>query len=410
MPKTLTVIVQRQLQAMTSGNDAYLQTFMRVARRANLKTKVIFAPWRTFANRPWAKFHPAYQAVFDEAVWPKSIRIGDYFLSYSIRVWWRFAVRIVQEVLRRIGFDVFIASYYARPMPDEEYRIVVNTCHNHPCDIMMAEYSALAPIFDEVTDPKVKSVLVHDLMAARTQEYERLNKVPDFLPVTLDEEAAWMANANLLICASGNEQATLKTVLPETDSVWLCPDSPVHNVALKNETPRIVFVGTRHFGNTDAINHFIEGVFPLIREKLPDVECWVVGSTGTDVTPDNQSVEGVKLLGRVETLADIGGVASVGIAPTRMASGISIKVAEYLALGMTCVAYRKALEGFGDALDHLTEIAEDAQDFADRTVALIKDEAARTAHFKIAPDAMHAISHNKPVEDALLKPFKTADI
>ncbi|MEL7283066.1 MAG: glycosyltransferase family 4 protein [Pseudomonadota bacterium] len=300
---------------------------------------------------------------------------------------------------------MFVASYYARPLPKDEFKIVAKACNENASDIMIAEYSSLAPLFSEVTEPTVKSVLLHDLMAARTEEYKRLGKEPDFLPVTLQQEAEWMSDATLLICASVNEEETLRNEMDNIDTVWLCPDSPSYEVEFKLETPRIVFIGTRHFGNTDAINHFIEEIFPLIKEKLPDVECWIVGSTGADVLPENQSVEGIKLLGRVQDLPDIGGVSSVGIAPTRLASGISIKVAEYLALGMTCVAYRKALEGFGAVLDQMTEIAEDPRDFAERTVKLLNDVDARTSQFKTAPDEIRKINHNRAVQDALLKPF-----
>jgi hypothetical protein len=85
----------------------------------------------------------------------------------------------------------------------------------------------------------------------------------------------------------------------------------------------------------------------------------------------------VKPLGRVEKLETIGGASSIGLAPTRFASGVSIKVAEYLRLGMACVAYPVALEGFGSELSDLVDVVEGPDAFAARVVALMRDDALR---------------------------------
>ena len=57
--KTLTVLVQRQLDVITTGNGAFLETFLRTARAAGFSIRVIFAPWHAFGNRPFAAIiHP----------------------------------------------------------------------------------------------------------------------------------------------------------------------------------------------------------------------------------------------------------------------------------------------------------------------------------------------------------------
>ena len=79
----------------------------------------------------------------------------------------------------------------------------------------------------------------------------------------------------------------------------------------------------------------------------------------------------------VQSLESISGSPAIGLAPTRIASGVSIKVAEYLMLGMPCVVYPVALEGFLDVLDDLVVIAEGPQAYADRLVELLSDADAR---------------------------------
>ena len=113
------------------------------------------------------------------------------------------------------------------------------------------------------------------------------------------------------------------------------------------------------------------------------------------MTPDDHTRPGVRALGRVGDLASIGGPASIGLAPTRIASGVSIKVAEYLRLGMPCIAYPVALEGFGRALDDLADTVEGPDAFAARLADLLDDDAGRLKRSQKARDQIGARLDNE---------------
>jgi len=95
--KRLDMLVQRQLDTISTGNGAYLETFLRVVKQAGLKTRVIFAPRHSFGNRPWANIHPRLDNLIDEAVWPRTIKIGRHYWSMSPIVWRRFIVRAFKQ-------------------------------------------------------------------------------------------------------------------------------------------------------------------------------------------------------------------------------------------------------------------------------------------------------------------------
>ncbi|MDP1555995.1 MAG: glycosyltransferase, partial [Hyphomonas sp.] len=143
--------------------------------------------------------------------------------------------------------------------------------------------------------------------------------------------------------------------------------------------PRVVFIGTVHGGNAEALNHFLDDVWPLVRAKAPALDFWIAGSIGKTLTPARAALPGVKVLGRVESLESIGGANAIGIAPTRFATGTSIKVAEYLLLGMPTVVYPLALEGFGHALDDLVVTASGPERLAAELLSLANDSARRAA-------------------------------
>ncbi len=401
MKPVFDLVLQRQLESLTTGNSAYLLTFLQAARRADLHIRLVFAPWRSFGNRPWSAIHPGFDHVVDEVIWPRAVRIGRTYWSVSPRIWARFGIRAIKEVLRHLGFNLHIHSYLGDPLDSAEEKLVAATCQADPAEILIAEYSSLAPLLGRLPGHRVRGVLMHDQMSARAAQFRLNDMKADFLEVSVADELEWVKSANLMVYASADEMADFGSQMTGARAIWLCPEPPLYTVSEAVEVPRLVFLGTRHAGNTDSINHFLGDIWPLVRAQLPDIECWIAGSTGKDIAPDYQNLAGVKILGRVEDLADIGGPSSIGLAPTRLASGVSIKVAEYLMLGMTCVAYPKALQGFGDVLNDMVDVSVDKEAFAEAIVALAGNESKRIMQAKTAPAEVARIGRNQPVIDCL---------
>ena len=376
-PLTMDILLQRQIDNRTSGNCAYLETFLRAARAGGFRTRVIFAPVQSFGNRPWATVHPQLAAYIDEIVWPVSTRIGKHHVSLSLQVWDRFFVRLVQEILGRIGITTPIRSYLGERVSAKDARHVAAVCNAQPADVTMAEYSSMAPALDQVTAPTVRACLMHDLLSARADRFREAGLPLDFEPVPPETELGWISNCDLLVFASADELNTVREYFPQIQSVWLPPDAPDHVARQKEGQPRVVFIGTKHAGNEDALKHFIADIWPLVRASKPEAEFWVAGSIGAMLTAQEAAQPGVKVLGRVDDLGELGGSQSIGIAPTRLATGVSIKLAEYLVLGMPSVAYPLALEGFGDALNDLVRTTNSPEDFAAEVIGLLNSEPAR---------------------------------
>lgn len=375
----LDIFVQRQLENLRSGNGAYLEMFLTAAQAAGARTRIVFAPWRSFGNRPWAHFHPRFEALSDSVVWPRTIRIGRTYLSLSGRVWWRFAVRLIKATKRRLGLPAKVYSFLGTPLESDESSVVASICNAGSATLCVAEYSSLAPVLKQLSDDKLKGVLMHDLFSDRAARFRANGLEPDFLEISQDTEAVWAEDADVAFYASANEMASFNPRLPRAHGLWLRPTPPQHAVSAKNGPVRVVFLGTQHAGNKDALCHFIDDIWPRVHRADPDVEFWVAGSIGTDPDVERRRGPGIKLLGRVNDLADIGGACSIGVAPTRLATGVSIKVAEYLMLGMPTVVYSLALEGFGDTLSDLIDSADLPVEFADAVLALIDDAPKRAA-------------------------------
>ena len=396
---TLDILVQRQLDIISSGNGAYLETFLTNVKRADFHTRVVFAPEWSFGNRPWASVHPRMKQWIDEIEWPGSLRIGETFWSLSPRVWGRFAVRVVKELLIRCGAEIKIDSYLGRPVRASEARRIAKICNASDRNITIAEYSSLAPVLKLITTETQKGVLMHDLLSDRGPRFRANGQEPDFFEVSRETEADWCADATLMIYASANELETFTPEIKGSKSVWLRPEPPEYGATPDNLPAHVVFIGTTHAGNHDALDHFVDDIWPLILKERPEAQFKVVGSVGKHLTSARANTKGVKILGRVEHLEECGGSGAIGIAPTRLATGVSIKVVEYLMLDMTCVAYPLALEGFGPALDDLVYSEETPLAFAQKVLALMTDdEERRRVASRSQAEARRILSNDDLVE------------
>ena len=402
-PKTLTLLVQRQLDAITTGNGAFLETFLRTAKAAGFRVRVIFAPWHAFGNRPFASIHPRLRALIDEVVWDATVEAGGRYWSLSPRIWLRFGVRLVHEVMRRAGLKVQWRNYFGRPMSAGEVARIARAADRAPSDLTIAEYSSVGPVLDQLQKPTRKGVFVHDVLWMRAQRYREKNLEFDFYETNEREECDWVKSADFFVHASANEMEIFPPRFPSEQAVWLRPVPPEFGDLPTGGKAEVVFLGTTHAGNVDALNHFLKDIWPAILERQPDAALKVAGSVGDAIEPALRKAPNMTLLGRVEKLEDIGGAHAIGIAPTRLATGVSIKVAEYLMLGMPVVAYPLAMEGFGGRLDGMVETADTPDAFADTIVCLLNDKSKREQLSDGAPARTREILSNQEVADFLTR-------
>lgn len=374
----LDIVVQRQLDTMTTGNNAYLQTFLVAANNAGFSVRVVFAPWRSFGNRPWASVHPQLDKLISEIAWPSSVRIGGRYWSTSPRIWWRFGSRALKEIACRLGLDLQIPTYFSTPLQPNEQKKVTKLLNGDLADITVAEYSSLGPVLKDLpTDKTVQAVLMHDVLSDRGPALRAGGFVPNFTEVAAEQEESWIATSKLNIYASRNEMENFGPRIQGAKNLWLRPSVPHFSEPPEEGVPRMVFIGTDHAGNTDSVEHFYEAMWPKIREEIPDAQLYIAGSTGPALPKQIQTADGIHVLGRVDNLADLGGPQSVTIAPTRVATGVSIKVAEYLLLRTACVAYPRAIQGFGGALEGLLEVCGTESEFAEAVIRLLRSDQER---------------------------------
>ncbi|MBM3253022.1 MAG: glycosyltransferase [Candidatus Omnitrophica bacterium] len=141
-----------------------------------------------------------------------------------------------------------------------------------------------------------------------------------------------------------------------------------------NELKKLVFVGHyKHYPNEDAMVYFVKEIFPLIKEKIKNIELLVVGSEPNEAIKSLSQCQGVNIIGRVDDIRPYLRSASVFINPIRISAGIKGKVLEAMSSGIPVVSTSQGLSGI-DAVDGKEVlVADNPKEFAACVIRVIQD-------------------------------------
>lgn len=137
----------------------------------------------------------------------------------------------------------------------------------------------------------------------------------------------------------------------------------------------VVFLGNYgHSPNVDAVNYFMQEVFPLLCQMLPEVHITIAGNQPpTHFQKYTEAYANVSVTGFVPDHRDILSSHLVGIAPLRYGAGMKGKIGEYLACGLPCVSTSIGAEGMELEHEHEILIADDPVQFAKMIMKLYCD-------------------------------------
>ena len=184
-------------------------------------------------------------------------------------------------------------------------------------------------------------------------------------------------------------------ILRDFDAVMICAETDLsddHNLHLvrnphalnlrepkpsKHAVPTIVFVGRMSYGaNVDAVQWFVQEVFPKVVKAVPSVQLRIVGE-GPPKSVRSLAGRNVSVSGRVESVLVEYRQAWASIVPVTAATGVQMKLIESLTAGtpsvVTPVVGRQARVVHGDQV----LVADGAVEWTDAVRDLMTDAALR---------------------------------
>ena len=279
------------------------------------------------------------------------------------------------SALQRAGIEVLYAPYYttveyhlkeAGKRYDLVYLIRVGVVERHLKSIR--RYCNQAKVVFHTVD-------LHYLRLTREAELfndpEKLRAAEAMKTV----ELAAISSVDATTVVSSEELNQLQSLVP-TSKVFTLPFSLTirGTEAGFNDRRDIVFVGGfQHLPNVDAVQYFVNSIMPLLREKLPGVCFYVVGSKPPKEIQDLATGD-IIVKGYIEDLEPLLDQIRINIAPLRYGAGIKGKVANAMTQGLPTVATSIANEGMPLIDGKHILVADSAEAFSNAVVRLYEDE------------------------------------
>ena len=134
----------------------------------------------------------------------------------------------------------------------------------------------------------------------------------------------------------------------------------------------LLFLGSfRHAPNLEALDWFLQDVFPRVRAAEPRAVLKIVGAEPPPLH-SLRDAKGVEMIGFVEDVRDPLGRYSVFVCPILAGSGVRVKLLEAFAAGIPVVSTRVGAEGLADRDGEICALADDAAAFAACVVRLLE--------------------------------------
>lgn len=188
---------------------------------------------------------------------------------------------------------------------------------------------------------------------------------------------------NVVISVSEEDASFMRKQLPADIAVWTVPNGVDINYFQRsnanNEAGNIIlFCGSMdtHM-NVDAVLQFAKKVLPLVREKVPDSEFWVVGRNPIKQIRNLAKQSFIKVTGTVEDVRAYYDKAKIFAAPLRFGGGTKLKILEAMAMKVPVVSSSVGTQGIDVTDGEQVVIRDNIEEFADAVIKLLRDEKER---------------------------------
>lgn len=136
----------------------------------------------------------------------------------------------------------------------------------------------------------------------------------------------------------------------------------------------LLFVGSLHTPNIDAINYLIDDIMPLIWQTDPCIKLHIVGNVAQCFPAERKSLSNVIFHGFVPEISPYYLQHRIIVAPLRYGAGVKGKIGQALEYHVPVVSSEIGTEGMFLIDGKHILIAETAEDFAKKTLSLYSDE------------------------------------
>jgi len=220
---------------------------------------------------------------------------------------------------------------------------------------------------------------------------------------TKRRELAIIRSADAVLPHSDLEIELLKAEAPETATfkLPLIHDPDPIATGFHGRSGVGFIGGYGHPPNVDAVDWFLETIWPKVRAAKPNARFVLAGSKMPDRFKALDGRNGIEVMGFVESIEQFFGEIRASLAPLRYGAGAKGKVAASLALGTPCVSTGIGAEGMGLTPGVDVLVSDDPEGFARHILAMLDDENRWNELRQAGLDFAHRETSREVVRDRL---------
>jgi len=372
------LISRQRITGNTNGSSVYILSIVKYLKSKGFRIHYVSPSPATFGRWPFIRLLPEMD-VFDTIRIRGSVRLGRYLVLLDPTVFWRATIAVFDQFLTRIGLS---RLRFGRRAP---YSIAVSLSARDSAylarqvpglaDVLLLDYAFLTPCVPYVKRAGTPSIVImHDLFSTRTPQFNNLKQMDSAAEISEADEMALLSAADCVVAIQGDEAARVRERLPG-HKVVIAPMA-VHPAERPyvGEPDTVLFVGSNTAPNIDALQWFIEEIWPAIHGRRSSARLLVAGSVAWSYA---RPVSGVEYLGVVSDLGALYRRAGIVISPLRVGSGLKIKLVEAMGWGKAIVATSVTAQGVQDLVKDAVVIADSAADFVQQTLDFMSNEKRR---------------------------------
>jgi polysaccharide biosynthesis protein PslH len=217
------------------------------------------------------------------------------------------------------------------------------------------------------------------LEARRIKQYEgMLMKTFDHILAVTEIDRIDLLEAASAVDGRGQDEKIIASLPATVTVIPIAVDTDqIQPVCRQPGSKTILTLGTLHYPpNADGVRWFLQEVFPVVRQSIPEAKLTVVGKNPPHdlIQSARENPEWVTVTGYVRDLRPHLQSSAIVVIPVRAGSGMRVRILDAFAFGMPVVTTTVGLEGI-DALhgEHVL-VGDTAGEFAENVVRLLGDE------------------------------------
>lgn len=260
-------------------------------------------------------------------------------------------------------------------------------CAAKACDVLHLDTIALAPYRQHANS--TPAVLAHhnieSQLMARRAERESSAAARIYVQAQtqrlVDYEREHAGQFNLNITVSEADADTLRTISPGARTAVVPNGVDTNYFTARNdeETPALIYTGGMNmFANRDAVEWFLDKIWPRIKAAVPEVRFFAVGSRPSPRVLEAAATDpAVEAPGFVDDVRPWVARSAVYVVPLRVGGGTRLKMVDAMAQGKAIVATSLGAEGIDGKHGEQFMLADEPDAFARTVIDLLQDTAAR---------------------------------